>query len=55
MEQFVKAISKGDFVHRLQQLMSGNNDIQREIMNALRPITDLINQLYKEVLQFTMS
>ncbi|CAG9538789.1 unnamed protein product [Cercopithifilaria johnstoni] len=49
MEEFVKITSSGDFIHRLQQLIDDKNDIQREIMDALRPIMDLINQLYNEV------
>lgn len=49
MEQFVRATSNSDFVLRLQQLISGDNNIQREIIDALRPISDFINQLYNEV------
>lgn len=49
MEQLVKSISNTDFINRLQQFKDDYNDIQREIIDALKPIRDLINQLYNEV------
>ncbi|KAM3718740.1 putative apolipophorin protein [Dirofilaria immitis] len=49
MEQFVKIISNSDFVSQLQQLRGGSIDIQREIMIALKPVLDLIDQFYKEI------
>lgn len=49
MEKLVKSISNTDFINRLQQFKDDYNDIQREIIDALKPIRDLINQLYNEV------
>uniref|UniRef100_A0A8R1Y3W3 Vitellogenin domain-containing protein n=1 Tax=Onchocerca volvulus TaxID=6282 RepID=A0A8R1Y3W3_ONCVO len=51
MEQFViiQAVSNSDFTYRLLQLMDGGSGIQQEIMTALRPISDLIDQLNKEL------
>uniref|UniRef100_A0A1I8EX74 VWFD domain-containing protein n=1 Tax=Wuchereria bancrofti TaxID=6293 RepID=A0A1I8EX74_WUCBA len=48
MEQFVKGMTQNDFIYRLQQLIDGSNDIRQEIMAVLKPIINLIDQLYKE-------
>lgn len=51
MEKFVEGVSRCDVIDRLKQLIRVGDfsDIQRETMKALRPITDLTDQLYNEV------
>ncbi|VDK88786.1 unnamed protein product, partial [Litomosoides sigmodontis] len=49
IEEFVKSISNNDFISRLQQLPNDYDEIQREIIDALKPISELINQLHNEM------
>uniref|UniRef100_A0A915PUL0 Vitellogenin n=1 Tax=Setaria digitata TaxID=48799 RepID=A0A915PUL0_9BILA len=49
VEQLVKALSSGNFVYRLQQLTSGTEEIRQEIVSVMKSLSDLIDQLNREL------